>query len=232
MRRRTARSERDEVLRRSHRARPLEELIEAGQLQEIAGLGGAIARRHRLPRRGYAVPRHQRSELYVDVRAAPPLCKAHGGRHRLEGKTCIIVRKGTEERIRALTDLAIARRAVSFPCTTAVHPPRERGNGRGERPPRLSEPTSRPTSLYAEPVMKVSDRRTEAAAEPYETNLVLAEVEKLIASAEERIEQQRRYVRTVATERSSKAIAKLEAMQSALAKLKRYRMRLLELEEN
>jgi hypothetical protein len=96
----------------------------------------------------------------------------------------------------------------------------------------LSEPTSRPTSLYAEPVMKVSDRRTEAAAEPYETNLVLAEVEKLIASAEERIEQQRRYVRTVATERSSKAIAKLEAMQSALAKLKRYRMRLLELEEN
>jgi hypothetical protein len=79
--------------------------------------------------------------------------------------------------------------------------------------------------------MKVSDRRTEAAAEPYE-NLVLAEVEKLIASAEERIEQQRRYLGTVATERRSKAIAKLEAMQSALAKLKRYRMRVLELEEN
>jgi len=31
----------------------------------------------------------------------------------------VVVRKGTEERKRALADLAIARRAVSFPCTTA-----------------------------------------------------------------------------------------------------------------
>jgi hypothetical protein len=34
-----------------------------------------------------------------------------------------------------------------------------------------------------------------------ETNLVLAEVDRLIAAAEEHIEQQRRYVRTVAAER-------------------------------
>jgi hypothetical protein len=33
-------------------------------------------------------------------------------------KTCIIVRKGTGERNRALADLAIARRAVSFPGAT------------------------------------------------------------------------------------------------------------------
>ena len=80
--------------------------------------------------------------------------------------------------------------------------------------------------------MTVSNKQTEAAAEPYETNLVLTEVEKLIASAEERIEQQRRFVRTVAAERKSKATAKLEAMQCALAKLKRYRLHVLELEAN
>jgi hypothetical protein len=78
--------------------------------------------------------------------------------------------------------------------------------------------------------MKLSDRQTEAA-EPYETNLVLVEVEKLIASAEERIEQQRRYVRTVAAERRAKAMTKLEAMQSALAKLQRYKLRVLEQKE-
>jgi len=80
--------------------------------------------------------------------------------------------------------------------------------------------------------MKVSNRQTQAAAEPFETNLVLAEVEKLIASAEERIEQQRRYVRTAAAERKFKATAKLEAMQCALAKLERYRLRMLKLETN
>jgi hypothetical protein len=79
--------------------------------------------------------------------------------------------------------------------------------------------------------MKPSHRQTEAAAEPYETNLVLAEVDRLIAAAEERIEQQRRYVRTVAAERKIKAMAKLEAMQSALAKLKHYRLRVFEVEE-
>lgn len=131
-----------------------------------------------------------------------------------------------------MADLAIARRAVSFPCTTAGPSPARTGNGRGERPPNERAHLS-PHFAHAEPVMKVSDRRMEqAAAEPYQANLVLAEVEKLIASAEERIEQQRRYIRTVATERRSKAIAKLEAMQSALAKLKKYRMRVLALEEN
>ena len=80
--------------------------------------------------------------------------------------------------------------------------------------------------------MKVSDRRTQAAAEPHETNLLLIEVEKLIASTEERIEQQLRYLRTVAAEGKSKADAKLEAMQSALAKLKRYRLHVLELEQS
>lgn len=78
--------------------------------------------------------------------------------------------------------------------------------------------------------MKPSHRQKEAAAEPYETNLVLAEVDRLIAAAEERIEQQRRYVRTVAAERKMKAMAKLEAMQSALAKLKRYRVQVLQTE--
>jgi len=72
----------------------------------------------------------------------------------------------------------------------------------------------------------------QAVAEPHEMNLVLTEVEKLIASTEERIEQQRRYLRTVAAEGKPKADAKLEAMQSALAKLKRYRLRVLELEQN
>jgi len=80
--------------------------------------------------------------------------------------------------------------------------------------------------------MKISDRRTQAAAEPPETNLVLTEVDKLIASTEERIEQQRRYLRTVAAAGKPKANAKLEAMQSALAKLKKYRLRVLELEQN
>ena len=78
--------------------------------------------------------------------------------------------------------------------------------------------------------MKPSPRQTQAAAEPYETNLVLAEVDRLIAAAEERIEQQRRFVRSVAAERKVKAMAKLETMQSALSKLKRYRVRLLEVE--
>jgi hypothetical protein len=32
--------------------------------------------------------------------------------------------------------------------------------------------------------MKVSNRQTQTAAEPFETNLVLAEVEKLIAAAQ------------------------------------------------
>jgi hypothetical protein len=79
--------------------------------------------------------------------------------------------------------------------------------------------------------MKPSHTQTEAAAEPYEANLVLAEVDRLIAAAEERIEQQRRYVRTVAAERRITAMAKLEAMQCALAKLKQYRMRVLEAED-
>jgi ElaB/YqjD/DUF883 family membrane-anchored ribosome-binding protein len=79
--------------------------------------------------------------------------------------------------------------------------------------------------------MKPSHRQTEAAAEPYEANLVLAEVDRLIAAAEERIEQQGRYVRSVAAERKAKAMAKLEAMQSALGKLKRYRVRVLEAEQ-
>jgi hypothetical protein len=58
-----------------------------------------------------------------------------------------IVLKGTEERNRALTDLGIARRAVSFPCTTTGPFPTRTGNNRGERPPKLSEPISRPTLL-------------------------------------------------------------------------------------
>jgi hypothetical protein len=32
--------------------------------------------------------------------------------------------------------------------------------------------------------MKISNRQTQTAAEPFETNLVLAEVEKLIAAAQ------------------------------------------------
>jgi hypothetical protein len=107
----------------------------------------------------------------------------------------------------------------------------EKGHGRGERTPEIVRAHLSLHFIFdADPGMKPSHRQKEAAAEPCEMNLVLAEVDRLIAAAEERIEQQRRYVRTVAAERKIKAMVKLEAMQSALAKLKRYRAHVLEAE--
>jgi len=73
----------------------------------------------------------------------------------------MVVRKGTEERKHALADLAIARRAVSFPLHDGQSIPPRSGNGRGERPPKLREPTSRPILLYAEAVNE-SKRSTNA----------------------------------------------------------------------
>jgi hypothetical protein len=73
--------------------------------------------------------------------------------------------------------------------------------------------------------MNADNNQAKANTEPDEPNLLLAEVDGLIASAEERIEQQRRYLRAVASnfEASMKGRSKLETMMSALDKLKSYR---------
>jgi hypothetical protein len=50
-------------------------------------------------------------------------------------------------------------------------------------------------SRYAQDrTMKENQNRLQAHAEPYDTNLILAEVNNLIVAAEERIEQQRKYL--------------------------------------
>jgi hypothetical protein len=78
--------------------------------------------------------------------------------------------------------------------------------------------------------MNPDDNQSKANTEPDEPNLLLVEVDGLIASAEERIEQQRRYLHAVASnfDASMKGISKLETMMSALVKLKAYRARVAE----
>jgi hypothetical protein len=78
--------------------------------------------------------------------------------------------------------------------------------------------------------MNPDNNQSKANTELDEPNLLLVAVDGLIASAEERIEQQRRYLHTVASnvDASMKGISKLETMMSALHKLKGYRARITE----
>ena len=78
--------------------------------------------------------------------------------------------------------------------------------------------------------MNPDNNHSKANTEPDEPNLLLVEVDGLIGSAEERIEQQRRYLHAVASnfDASMKGISKLETMMSALTKLKAYRSRVTE----
>jgi hypothetical protein len=78
--------------------------------------------------------------------------------------------------------------------------------------------------------MNQDNQQSKANAEPDQPNLLMVEVDGLIASAEERIEQQRRYLYGVASnfDASMKGISKLETMMSALHKLKAYRTRVSE----
>lgn len=77
--------------------------------------------------------------------------------------------------------------------------------------------------------MKASSKSIVLDAEPDETNLIVAEIDNLIAAAEMRIARQREYVRSVASdfEGSMKAIADLETMTSALDVLKQQRARIV-----
>jgi predicted nucleic acid-binding Zn-ribbon protein len=81
--------------------------------------------------------------------------------------------------------------------------------------------------------MKVTYKPIVLDAESDETNMIIAEIDNLIATGETRIERQRDYVRAVASdfEGSMKAIADLETMTSALDMLKRQRARIVRWEE-
>jgi len=76
--------------------------------------------------------------------------------------------------------------------------------------------------------MKENQNRPQPHAEPYDTNLILAEVNNLIVAAEERIAQQRKYLNAVAVdvEASKRGTMKLERMLAALDKLKTFRERI------
>lgn len=82
--------------------------------------------------------------------------------------------------------------------------------------------------------MKPSHKPIVLDAEPDETNLIIEEIDKLIAGAEARIERQQVYVRSLASdlEGSTKAITDLERMTSSLDMLKQQRARLVRWEEN
>jgi len=81
--------------------------------------------------------------------------------------------------------------------------------------------------------MKPSYKPIVLDAEPGETNLILKEIDDLIAGAEVRIERQQAYARSVASdlEGSTKAITDLERMTSALDMLKRQRARIVRWEQ-
>jgi hypothetical protein len=70
-------------------------------------------------------------------------------------------------------------------------------------------------------------------AEPDETTLIVTEIDNLITAAEARIERQREYFRSVASdlEGSTKAITDLERMTSSLDVLKRQRARIVRWDE-
>jgi hypothetical protein len=77
--------------------------------------------------------------------------------------------------------------------------------------------------------MKPSHKPIVLDAEPDEMNLIIEEIENLIAGAEARIERQQEYVRSVASdlEGSMRAITDLERMTSSLDMLKRQRARIV-----
>jgi hypothetical protein len=76
--------------------------------------------------------------------------------------------------------------------------------------------------------MEPSRKQVKPAAEPDEVEL-LREIDRLIVTAEQRIERQRKYVRSVAAdfEGSMKAIADLDTMTSALITLKKQRAQIV-----
>jgi len=77
-------------------------------------------------------------------------------------------------------------------------------------------------------MMKEHEKRLQAHAELQNPNLILAEVNNLIAAAEERIEQQRKHLASVSPEleASKSARIKLERMVAALDKLKMFKARI------
>jgi predicted nucleic acid-binding Zn-ribbon protein len=81
--------------------------------------------------------------------------------------------------------------------------------------------------------MKPTSKKPELDAELYEAKFMSAELDNLISSAEGRIERQRQYVRSVASdfEASMKAIADLDTMISALEALKRQRAQIVRWEQ-
>jgi len=76
--------------------------------------------------------------------------------------------------------------------------------------------------------MERSGKQATPDAEPNGVEL-LGEIDRLIATAEARIERQHKYVRSVATdfEESMKAIADLDEMTSALVALKKQRAQIV-----
>jgi hypothetical protein len=77
--------------------------------------------------------------------------------------------------------------------------------------------------------MKPSERPLVLDAEPHEVESILAELDDLIAGAEASIERQCKHVQAVVSDidASMKAIAQLDAMASALLKLKTHRARIV-----
>ena len=77
--------------------------------------------------------------------------------------------------------------------------------------------------------MEASSKQLDLDGEPPEVDLILAEVDNLIASAEIRLERLREYVQSIAAdfEGSMKAIAELNQMTSALDALRAHRARIV-----
>lgn len=76
--------------------------------------------------------------------------------------------------------------------------------------------------------MKENEKRLQANAEPHDPNLIVAEVNNLITAAEERIEQQRKYLAAASSdlEARKRGTMKLERMMAALDKLKMFKREL------
>ena len=76
--------------------------------------------------------------------------------------------------------------------------------------------------------MTEDEKRLQAHAEPHDPNLIVAEVNNLIAAAEERIEPQRKYLATASSdlEARKRATMKLERMMAAVDKLKMFKARI------
>jgi len=81
--------------------------------------------------------------------------------------------------------------------------------------------------------MELSSKQLDVPCPSHEADLILAEIDDLLTTTAARIERQRQYIRSMASdfEASMKAIADLDTMTSALETLKRQRARIVRWEQ-